>query len=80
MKRTNFSSREKSLRDIFAIPLVLAALTVFGLLAALLGEGDVWRVRSWVALAAPIGVILRQAAFAGVRRERAVRRRPTERA
>lgn len=63
MKRTNFSSREKSLRDIFAIPLVLAALTVFGLLAALIGEGDVWRVVSWVALAAPIGVIIRHAAF-----------------
>jgi hypothetical protein len=38
-------------------PLVLAGLTLFGLLSALLGEGGVWWVLSWAALwlAATIG-------------------------
>jgi hypothetical protein len=65
MTRATTSSREKSLLDIFAVPFTLAALTVFGLLAALLGEGDLWRFLSWAALAAPIGVVLRHVAFSG---------------
>ena len=39
-------------------PLVLAVLTLFGLLSALLGEGGVWWVLSWLALAAPLLVIV----------------------
>jgi hypothetical protein len=39
-------------------PLVLAALTVFGLLAALLGQDAVWWVASWATLAAPLAVIV----------------------
>ena len=38
-------------------PTVLAALTLFGLLSALLGEGGLWWVLSWLALAAPLIVI-----------------------
>ncbi|MBS0221421.1 MAG: hypothetical protein JSR91_11845 [Proteobacteria bacterium] len=39
-------------------PLVLAALTLFGLLAALLGQDAVWWIASWVTLAAPLAVIV----------------------
>ena len=35
-------------------PLVLAGLTLFGLLSALLGEGGVWWALSWAALAVPL--------------------------
>lgn len=37
-------------------PAVLAGLTLFGLLSALLGEGGVWWVLSWIALATPLVV------------------------
>jgi hypothetical protein len=39
-------------------PLVLAGLTLFGLLSALLGEGGVWWVLSWIALAVPLLAIV----------------------
>jgi hypothetical protein len=65
MTRPTKPSRDNSLLDIFAIPLALGALTVFGLLAALLGQGDLWRYLSWAALTTPIGVIIRHVAFAG---------------
>lgn len=35
-------------------PVVLAALTIFGLLSALLGEGGLWWILSWAALAIPL--------------------------
>ncbi len=38
-------------------PLALAALTVFGLLCALLGQGGIWWLLSWIALALPLIVI-----------------------
>jgi hypothetical protein len=41
--------------QIFGTPLAIAAITVFGLLSALLGDG-VWDVVSWIALAAPVGI------------------------
>ncbi|MBD3731554.1 MAG: hypothetical protein IE934_02375 [Sphingopyxis sp.] len=45
------------LRAIFAVPLQLALLSVFGLVAALTGDG--WRdALSWGALASPIAAIL----------------------
>lgn len=40
-------------------PIALAAVTLFGLLSALLGEGGIWWWLSWAALAAPLLVILR---------------------
>jgi len=39
-------------------PLVLAGLTLFGLLSALLGEGGVWWVLSWIVLAVPLLTIV----------------------
>ncbi len=39
-------------------PLLLAVLVVFGLLSALLGQGGVWWVASWVALAIPLVLIV----------------------
>lgn len=41
---------------IFAAPLLLAAISVVGLLSALLGDG-VWDAVSWFTLAAPVAVI-----------------------
>jgi len=38
-------------------PIVLAALMAFGLLSALLGQGGVWWVLSWIAMAIPLLVI-----------------------
>ena len=38
-------------------PTVLALLTLFGLLSALLGEGGVWWGLSWIALSLPLLVI-----------------------
>jgi hypothetical protein len=35
-------------------PAALAALTVFGLLSALLGQGGIWWVLSWIALSMPL--------------------------
>jgi len=45
-------------RSAWRWPLVLAGLTLFGLLSALLGEGGAWWVLSWIALAAPLLTIL----------------------
>ncbi len=39
-------------------PLVLAGLTGFGLLSALLGQGGLWEFLSWGALVTPLVVIL----------------------
>jgi hypothetical protein len=41
--------------QIFWIPIAIAAITVFGLLSALLGDG-LWDASSWIALAAPVGI------------------------
>ncbi|WP_322516635.1 hypothetical protein SR870_03360 [Rhodopseudomonas palustris] len=40
-------------------PLILAASTVFGLVAALVGEGAVWLGLSWATLSMPLLTILR---------------------
>jgi len=41
--------------QILKVPLTIAAITLFGLLSALLGDG-VWDAVSWIALAAPVGI------------------------
>lgn len=46
------------LSQIWRWPVVLAGLTIFGLLSALLGQGGVWWVLSWIALAIPLLVIV----------------------
>ncbi len=40
-------------------PIMIAVLTAFGLLSALLGEGGVWWWLSWAALSVPLVVIAR---------------------
>ena len=40
-------------------PILLAMVTIFGLLSALLGQGGVWWVLSWIALATPLAVTAR---------------------
>lgn len=47
-------------RTVFQIwrwPALLAALTVFGLLSALIGQGGLWWAAAWTALAMPLIVI-----------------------
>jgi hypothetical protein len=39
-------------------PVIVAATTILGLGSALLGEGGIWWLLSWMALALPLGVIL----------------------
>lgn len=43
-------------KSVWSMPTLLAVLTLFGLLAALLGLG-VWHWLSWIALCVPLGVI-----------------------
>ncbi|MFL9499056.1 hypothetical protein ACJMQP_03260 [Rhodopseudomonas palustris] len=47
-----------ALRRQWLWPIVLALSTLFGLLAALIGEGGIWRALCWVALALPLGTIV----------------------
>jgi hypothetical protein len=47
-----------SLRQIFAMPIVLGVLSAIGLLAALLGDG-IWDTVSWLTLAYPISILCR---------------------
>jgi hypothetical protein len=48
---------DKSLSNIFFVPFILAVLTTFGLLAALLGHDGIWRWLSWIALIVPMIVM-----------------------
>lgn len=45
--------RNKTVKNTWGMPLLLACLTLFGLLAALLGTG-VWYVLSWLAMLIPV--------------------------
>lgn len=45
--------RPRTLAQIFYLPVIFAAITVVGLLSALLGDGP-WDALSWVTLACPI--------------------------
>ncbi len=49
---------------VFGVPMILAALSVFGVVSALLGDG-VWDVLSWITLSIPVAVIVRHVWFAG---------------
>ena len=49
----------KSVWQIWLTPIFLGVLTVFGLLAALLGIG-VWHWLSWLSLAVPLVIVVRQ--------------------
>ena len=45
-------------RRIWRWPIMLALLTMFGLLSALIGQGGVWWVLSWIMLTIPLLVIV----------------------
>jgi hypothetical protein len=47
---------------VFGMPMLLALVSGVGLLSALLGD-DIWDALSWLALGAPVAVILRRAAW-----------------
>jgi len=49
------TSRSGTFRFVWGMPILLAVLTMFGLLAALLATG-IWHWLSWFALATPIVV------------------------
>lgn len=55
-------------RRVWAMPGLLAVLTVAGLLSALLGEPMAWKVLAWTLLAMPLLVALRFA-LPGLRRD-----------
>ncbi len=44
-------------RKVYGAALVIAAITLYGLLSALLGDG-IWDALSWIALAIPLAVIV----------------------
>ena len=44
-------------KKVWGIPLILAAITLFGLLAALLGTG-IWYILSWITLIIPIVIVV----------------------
>lgn len=52
------SQSARSLQEIFRIPIVLALLSILGLVSALVGDG-VFDWFSWVALGVPVAIIAR---------------------
>ncbi len=56
MKRHGGTTTPKTLRQVFAMPLLLAAFTLIGLLSALLGDG-IWDFISWLTLGFLIAVV-----------------------
>jgi hypothetical protein len=53
----NKASPRRTLGQIFAAPLALAAITAAGLVAALTGDG-IWDVLSWIALGIPPAALM----------------------
>lgn len=49
--------RSQSLWTMFFMPLMIAALSMFGLIAALIGDG-IWDTAGWLALVAPVVMTL----------------------
>ena len=47
----------RTFRQVWLVPIVMALLTLFGLLAALLGVG-IWHWLAWTALVVPLWVCL----------------------
>jgi hypothetical protein len=46
-------------KKVWGAPLILALISIFGLLAALLGTG-VWYLLSWIALIIPLAIIVKK--------------------
>jgi hypothetical protein len=64
-------ARHRSVTEIWRWPAALAVLTICGLLCALLGQTGAWLVLSWLALALPLLLIVRnlcRAQFQGLHR------------
>ncbi len=59
-------SQTPHFRKVWSIPIVLSALSIVGLLSALLGEHWVWKALAWLTLAVPVAVSLW---YAGLRRQ-----------
>lgn len=49
-------SKNNSRTQIWTIPVIIAVLTVFGLLSALMGTG-IWYALSWITLCIPLGIM-----------------------
>jgi membrane protein implicated in regulation of membrane protease activity len=64
-------SQTPHFRRVWSIPILLAALSVAGLLSALLGEHIAWKAVAWITLAVPVAVGLWYALLRG--RERTQR-------
>lgn len=47
----------RSLARIFLAPVAIACVVAFGLISALLGDG-IWDQASWIALAAPLAILV----------------------
>lgn len=56
-RRMSAGATRQTSRHVWRWPGTLAILTAFGLLSALLGQGGIWWMLSWIALAAPLVVI-----------------------
>jgi hypothetical protein len=56
-------SQTPHFRKVWLIPILLFALSVVGLLSALLGEHLVWKALAWLTLAVPVAVSLWYACF-----------------
>ncbi|WP_454725451.1 MULTISPECIES: hypothetical protein [Cupriavidus] len=52
------TDRFAAFRRVWSVPLLVASLTLAGLLAALLGDG-IWRALAWVFLAVPVLLAVR---------------------
>ena len=46
-------------KKVWGAPLILALISIFGLLAALLGTG-IWYVLSWIAMIVPLAIIVKK--------------------
>lgn len=53
-----YRAAPRSLRQVFAVPLALFLVSLFGLIAALVGNG-VWDAAGWIALSLPVVAIIR---------------------
>lgn len=50
-------SRDLGLKAVFGVPVIVAILSLFGLIAALIGDG-VWDGIGWLTLGVPVGVLV----------------------
>lgn len=61
--------KDDQLKKVWGIPVLLSLITLFGLLAALLGTGACW-VLAWLAMAVPLTIIILKIAKHGVQHKK----------